>query len=74
MAFQSFVLSIMDFYGVDDLLCLDGKTDYYPELEITVIKGKIIFITSSETGMRLSISKNYKIINVFEPENVKTLK
>ena len=64
----------MDIYGVDDLLRLGGKTDYYPEVEITVIKGKITSITSSETGMGLSISKNYKIINVFEPENVKTLK
>ena len=65
MAFQSFVLSIMYFYGVDDLLHLDGKTDYYSEVEVTVIKGKTTSITSSETGMGLSISKNYKIINVF---------
>ena len=55
----------MYFYGVDDLLHLDGKTDYYSEVEVTVIKGKTTSITSSETGMGLSISKNYKIINVF---------
>ena len=73
-AFQSFILSIMDFYGVADLLHLGGVIDHYPEVEITVNRGKVTSITSSETGMGFSIGKDYKIINAFEPKNVKITK
>lgn len=74
LAFQSFILCIMKFYGVDDLLELSGKIDKYPIVDITVDKNKVISITSLETGMGISIGKSYEIINVFEPEKLKKFK
>lgn len=74
LSFQSFILSIMNFYGVDDLLKLSGNIDKYPIVDITVYKNKIKSITSFETGMGISIGKSYEIINVFEPEKVKMFK
>ena len=43
-------------------------------MEITINKGKVTSIVSLETGMGISISKDYEIINTFEPENVKNMK
>lgn len=74
LSFQSFILSIMKFYGVTDLLKLSGKVDKYPIVDITFDKNKVINITSLETGMGISIGKSYEIINVFEPEKVKMVK
>lgn len=74
LSFQSFILSIMNFYGVDDLLELSGKIDKYPVVDITVDKNKIKSITSFETGMGISIGKSYEIINLFSPEKVKMFK
>lgn len=74
LSYQSFILSIMEFYGVDDLLKLAGKVDNYPVVEIAVDKNRIVNITSLETGMGFSIGKNYEIINVFEPEIAKNVK
>lgn len=74
LSFQSFILSIMNFYGVDDLLKLSGKIDKYPVVDITVDKNKIKSITSFETGMGISIGKSYEIINLFSPEKVKMFK
>ena len=74
LSFQSFILSIMNFYGVDDLLELSGKIDKYPIVDITVDKNKIKSITSFETGMGISIGKSYEIINLFSPEKVKMFK
>lgn len=74
LSFQSFILSIMKFYGVDDLLKLSGRVDKYPIVDITVDKNKIKNITSLETGMGISIGKNYEIINVFDPKKAKIFK
>lgn len=74
LSFQSFILSIMNFYGVDDLLELSGKIDKYPIVDITVDKNKIKSITSFETGMGISVGKSYEIINLFSPEKVKMFK
>ena len=74
ISYQSFVLSIMKFYEVNDLLELAGKVDNYPVVDITVDKNRIVNITSLETGMGFSIGKNYEIINVFEPEIAKNVK
>ena len=62
-AFQSFILSIMKFYGVSDLLELSGNVDKYPLVDITVDKNKVTSITSLETGMGISIGKEYKFIS-----------
>lgn len=74
LSFKSFILSIMNFYGVDDLLELSGKIDKYPIVDITVDKNKIKSITSFETGMGISVGKSYEIINLFSPEKVKMFK
>lgn len=73
VVFQSFILNIMKFYGVTNLLELSGKVDRYPIVEITVDKNKVTSITSLETGMGLSIGKEFEIINIFDKENKKAL-
>ena len=74
LSFRSFILSIMKFYGVDDLLKLSGRVDKYPIVEVTFEKNKVKSITSVETGMGFSIGKKYEIINVFEFEKQKMVK
>ncbi len=74
LSFQSFILSIMKFYDVDDLLKLSGRVDKYPIVEVTFDKNKVKSITSMETGMGLSIGKKYEIINVFDLEKQKMVK
>lgn len=74
LSFQSFILSIMKFYCVDDLLKLSGRVDKYPIVEVTFDKNKVKSITSMETGMGLSIGKKYEIINIFELEKQKMVK
>ena len=74
LLFQSFILNIMKFYGVDDLLKLSWQMDKYPIVDITFDKNKVKYITSLETGIGFSIGKSYEIINVFEPEKVKLVK
>ena len=68
LSYQSFILAIMKFYEVDDLLELSGNVNNYPTVNITVDNGKVVNITSLETGMGFSIGKRYEIINVFKPE------
>ena len=65
--FQSFIVNIMKFYGIDDLLMFSGKADINPLVDIVISKNKVVNITSLETGMGISIGKNYDIINVFKP-------
>lgn len=72
-AFQSFILSIMEFYGVNDLLELSGNVDRYPLVDIIVDGRKVTSITSLETGMGISIGKEYKIVKVLEHDHKKTL-
>lgn len=63
-AFQSFIINIMKFYGVNDLLELSGNVDRFPLVDITVDKKKVTSITSLETGVGFSIGRGYEIINV----------
>lgn len=72
-AFQSFILSVTEFYGVKDLLELSGNVDRYPLVDITVNGKKVTSITSLETGMGFSIGKNYEIINELDKNYKKTL-
>lgn len=73
LAFYTFIINIMKFYGVNDLLELSGKVDRYPVVDITVDKKKVTSITNLETGMGILIKNGYEIINVFEKDYKKTL-
>ena len=68
LSFQSFVLSLMKFYGIDYLLMFGGKVDKYLVVHINVNKNRVVTITSLETGIGLSIGKKCDIINVFDLE------
>lgn len=72
-AFQSFILSIMEFYGVTDLLELSGNVNKYPLVDINVSRKKVTSITSLETGMGISIGEKYEIVNTVEMDYKKTL-
>lgn len=72
--FQSFILRIMEFYEVKDLLELSGNVNKYPLVDITIDRKKVTSVTSLETGMGISIGKGYEIINVLDKDYKKTLK
>lgn len=66
-AFQSFIISLMKFYNVTDLLHLGGNIEQYPIVEIELDKNnKIAQISSPVTGMGLKINDGFEIVNNFE--------
>lgn len=70
--FTSFIVSLMNFYGIDDLLQFGGKKDKLPVVEMSVSdNNEVRTITNPNTGLGLSITDKYNIINVFEAENIK---
>ena len=72
--FQSFIISLMKFYNVTDLLCLGGKIEQYPVVEIELDKNnKISQISSLVTGMGLKINDGFEIVNNFENNEKKVL-
>lgn len=70
--FTSFIVSLMQLFGINDLLKFGGNIDKLPIVEIELNKAnKISSITNRSTGMGLLIDKEYKIINIFELEEQK---
>lgn len=62
--FTSFITSLMDFYGEDDLLKLGGEIEKYPEVEITLNhSNKVNSICNSATGLGFRIGQNYEMLD-----------
>lgn len=64
--FTSFIVSLMKFYNIDDLLDFGINKESLPQVEITFNNNMIETITNPITGLGLSIKNEYSIINVFE--------
>lgn len=70
--FTSFILSIMKWYGVNDLLDFGRKKDNLPIVNIDVnINDEVDSITNIETGRGLSLGKEYEIVSLSEKEKCK---
>lgn len=62
--FTSFIVSIMKFWGINDLLHLGGNIERYPQVEIRINdKNEVEEIVNPETGKGLAINNGYKIID-----------
>lgn len=67
--FTSFIVSVMQFYGVNDLLKLGGRIDKFPLVSITVDQNNNVnSIYNLDTGIGLTINDNYGIVNIYELE------
>lgn len=63
--FTTFITSLMDFYGENDLLKLGGEVEKYPEVEITLNhSNKVKAITNPTTGLGVGIGQNYEILDI----------
>lgn len=71
--FTSFITSLMDFYGEDDLLKFGGTIERYPEVEITLNhSNKINSIYNPNTGLGIRIGQNYEMLDISKtPEQEK---
>lgn len=72
--FTSFIVCLMNFYGIDDLLQFGGNVDKFPVVEITLNNNEIDSITNPNTGIGLFITKKYDIVNINELEKSKSKK
>ncbi len=67
--FTSFIVNLMKFYGINDLLDFGGNKDSLPIVEIGLNNAnKITTITNPVSGMGLEIGSEYRIVNIFELE------
>ena len=71
--FTSFITSLIDFYGEDDLLKFGGTIERYPEVEITLNhSNKINSIYNPNTGLGIRIGQNYEMLDISKtPEQEK---
>lgn len=70
--YTSFVVSLMNFYGINDLLHFGGNTDKLPVVEINFNNNnEIQTITNPTTGLGFSINKGYNIVNIFDKEKIR---
>lgn len=66
--FTSFITSLMDFYGENDLLKLGGEIETYPKVEIALNhSNKIKSIINPSTGLGIGIGQSYEM---FDTSNV----
>lgn len=72
--YQSFIVSLMKFYGINDLLHFGGKIDNLPIVEVTFDNNEIVSITNPNTGLGFSINDKYKFINIFDDKKKKMKK
>ena len=70
--YTSFIVNLMKFYGIEDLLYFGGNVDKLPIVEVTFNNNKIDSIINLDTGLGFSINEKYKIINTTDIENKKT--
>ena len=62
--YTSFIVSLMKFYGVNDLLQLGGNIQKLPIVEINVNANREIdLMVNPNTGLGLSIGKDFEIVN-----------
>ncbi len=62
--FTSFITSLLDFYGEDDLLKMGGKIETYPEVEISLNhSNKVNSITNPATGLGIKIGQSYEMLD-----------
>lgn len=67
--FTSFIISLVKFYGINDLLDFGKNKDNPPLVEITINKNnEITSIVNPNTGIGLSVDEKYDVINVFKLE------
>lgn len=65
--FTSFIVSLLEFCGKDDLLKLGGDIETYPEVEITLNhSNKVNSIRNANTGLGFCIGKNYEFLDSLE--------
>lgn len=69
--YQSFIVSLMEFYGINDLLLFGGKTDKLPIVELNFDNDMIVSITNPDTGLGFSLDDEYKFINIFDDKKKK---
>lgn len=69
--YQTFIVSLMKFYGINDLLHFGGTIDKLPIVDITLNNNKVDLITNPSTGLGFSVSKKYNYIDSFNLEKGK---
>lgn len=71
-SFTSFIVSLMKFYGIDDLLKFGGNVEKLPVVQVNMnSNNEIDLITNPITGIGLSITNEYDVINTFEFKKTK---
>lgn len=71
--FVQFIVSLMKFYKINDLLDFGVNKEKDLIVEITIEEGNIKTITNTKTGLGLSLNKKLEIINVHELDNARKL-
>jgi len=61
--FTSFIVSLMHFYGTNDLLHFGGNINKLPIVNISLNNNQVESITNMSTGLGLSIGKDYNIVD-----------
>lgn len=72
--FVQFIVSLMRFYKINDLLDFGVNKEKDLVVEITLENNKIKTITNTETGLGLKLGKSIEIINIHELDNVRKLR
>lgn len=62
--FLSFLVSLMSFYGVSDLLQLGGNVEKFPVVELHFDDENVLSsVTNTETGMGFSVGNGYSFLS-----------
>lgn len=69
--YQSFIVNLMKFYGIDDLLHFGGICDKLPIVEINFKNDKIDSITNLNTGLGFLLNEKYKFVNIFDTKKTR---
>lgn len=69
--FASFILSLMKFYGINDLLDFGENKDRLPFVNAKIEDNKVLEIANKDTGIGISFIEPYQIIPAFEKNKEK---
>lgn len=72
--FVSFIVSLMKFYGIKDLLHFGGNIERLPVVEMTLNNNEIVSITNSDTGIGLFVTNKQYVVDRKAFEKVKVKK
>lgn len=72
--FVSFIVSLMKFYGIKDLLHFGGNIERLPIVEMTLNNNEIISLTNLDTGIGLFIIDKQYVVDRKNSEKVKVKK